>query len=111
MEDVTVVISQIAELVKSHAWVPLSSLVIGLILRLSKSDATWLFLARFNIPAKARPWAALALGVASGVLEAVVAGTAWPTALVGGVVSALTAISGHQLFIESARGGKEILEH
>lgn len=110
MDEVTTLIAQVAELAKGHAWVPLAALVIGLVIRLSKSDATWAFLARFNIPVQARPWAALALGVASGVLQAVTGGASWAAAIVGGLLSAVMAITGHELFVESLRGGREAFE-
>jgi len=89
--------------VSSHSWLAVSALVIGLLVRLLKSD-TW----GPTLPAKYRPWAALALGCASAVLEKVMAGASWQTALVDGLGSALAAVAGHDLVVESLLGGKEL---
>jgi hypothetical protein len=96
----------ILDLADKHAWPALATVVIGLLVRLLKSPAVPYPLDR--IPANARPLVALLLGLASGCLEHVAAGTPWQTALVQGVVAAGLAVFGHQLVIEGARGGQEI---
>lgn len=86
------------------AWIGLSALVIGLLVRLLKSDTPL----PFSIPAKWRPVAAIALGLLSGVLHALSTGTPWRDALVGGLSAGMVAIVGHDVGIESIRGGVEL---
>lgn len=99
------VAAQLWEMVKNHAWVPLAALVIHVVVRMSKSNSwpPW-----FTITARTRSWLALGLGIVSGILDAVVGGSAWGPALVGGLISAITAISGHDLIVESLRNGRDI---
>jgi hypothetical protein len=86
-------LEQILDLIHRHAWVALAALVIGLFALALKSPAIGSPLAR--IPREQRPRLILLAGVASGVLQAVVAGTPWIDALVGGLVSAGVAVLGH----------------
>lgn len=101
MDDV---IKQAADLFSRHAWVPLAALVIHVVVRMSKSDSwpPW-----FTITPRARAWLALGLGIFSGVLDAVVNGVSWQSAIVGGIISALIAIGGHDLVVESLRKGRD----
>lgn len=94
--------SQLGDLVAQHKWVAVSAIVIGLIVRLLKSDTRLP-----TVPPRARIWLALGLGVASGVLEKVASGTTWTTALVDGVSSAFLAVVSHEAVIASLRSGKE----
>ncbi len=98
----------ILDLADKHAWPALSAVAIGLLVRALKSPKVPPPLDR--IPARARPLVALLLGIASGALEAVVAGTPWQKAVIGGVIAAAVAIASHQLVIEGARGGRELGE-
>jgi hypothetical protein len=77
--------------------------VIGLITRLFKSDTR----IPLDIPPRLRIWLAFGLGAVSSVLEMVVAGTPWKTALVDGLVSAVLAVVGHDVLIGSMRDGRE----
>lgn len=85
-------------------WPLVSLLVIGFLVRLLKQDTKL----PITIPARWRPWIAMALGAASGVLEQIVQGTPWNDALLGGVAAALVAMGGHNLVVEGLLGGKEI---
>jgi hypothetical protein len=102
----------ITDLAQKHAWVALASFVIGLLVRLLKTDkATRLpvlgpYIAK--IPKAQRPAVALLLGIVSGALNAVATGTLWRDALVGGLVSAAVAVFGHQWLVEGVRGGREV---
>lgn len=102
-QSVSELISQGFALLSSHAWIPLAALVIAFLARLTKDDNVF----PINVPARARVWVVFALGTASGILQAITTGTAWPQAVGGGVLSALLAIFGHQGLIESLRNGKE----
>ena len=92
-------------LIAKHQWVALSSLIIGLIVRLMKEDTRF---PPFAIPARWRPMLAIGLGVLSGVLHTVASGTPWRDALLGGLVSGSLAIAGHGTVVDSARDGKDI---
>lgn len=94
------------ELANQHKWWALAATVIGLTVRLLKNDGP----IPITIPAKYRPWLAIGLGIVAGCIEKISMGTPWKTALVGGLVAGFAAISGHQLLVESARGGREIGE-
>lgn len=83
-------------------WFTLSAIVIGGIVRLLKSDTPLP-----TVPARARPWLALGLGSAAGVLQALTTGTPWPLALGSGFTAAVTAMTGHDLVVGSIRGGVE----
>lgn len=93
------------KLVAGHEWLALSALIIGALVRIMKSETFAGPLAR--IPAKWRPVIALGLGITSGVIDAIVNGTKWQTAVVSGLISATIAISAHEVGIETLRNGKE----
>lgn len=96
--------SQLGELVGQHKWVAVAAIVIGLLVRVVKSDIK----IPINIPPAARPWLALGLGLLSGVLEKAATGRTWTSAIVDGVVSAVIAMVAHDAVIGGLRGGKEI---
>lgn len=96
--------AEIVALISAHKWVPLAALVVGLCVRLLKSDTR----IPIDIPPRWRIWLAFALGGASGVLQAITTGTSWSDALIGGIVSTVMAILGQNVVVDSLRGGKEI---
>jgi len=98
--------SDLLTLIQQHKWFALAALAIGLVVRLLKSDGP----IPFTLPAKWRPWLAVGLGIVAGVLEKAGTGVAWREAVLGGVLAAFAAISGHQLLVESLRGGRELGE-
>lgn len=100
-------ITDIIPLIQSHAWVPLAALVIGFLVRTLKSDA-FVLPSWAAVAAPYRPLLVLALGVVSGVLDAIVGGTPWRDALVGGLLSALMALIGHTTIVDVLRGGRDI---
>lgn len=93
------------DLIAQHKWVGLAALVIGLIVRLMKEDTRF---PPFALAARWRPMLALGLGIASGVLQATSTGTPWRDAILGGLVSGVVAISGHEAIVESIRNGKDV---
>lgn len=107
MDDITTLLSQAGKLIEDHAWLPLASLVIFFAVRLVKDDrfVAW---CPIVIPPRYRSLLAVALGAISGVLQALTTGAKWPTAIVGGLISAYTAIAGHDLVVESIRKGRDI---
>lgn len=98
-------IEDLARLALEHQWTLLTAALIGLAVRALKSPLVPAPLDR--IPAKARPLAAILLGLASAGLQHVASGTPWRQALAEGLGAALVAIGGHDLVIEYLRGGRE----
>ncbi|WP_394833574.1 hypothetical protein LVJ94_44415 [Pendulispora rubella] len=96
-------LDEILTLAAQGKWIVVGAIVIGAIVRLLKSDTPLP-----TVPSQWRPWLALGLGAVAGIFQAVAAGTPWKKALLDGLVSALTAIAGHDLLIESLRRGREI---
>jgi hypothetical protein len=105
--DSLALLNQLLTLANGHAWIPLAAVAVGFIVRLSKSDkaVAWL---PVNIPAAYRPWLSLGLGVVSGALAKLAAGRSWPEAVIGGIFAGVLPITGHELFVESLRGGREV---
>mgnify|MGYP000084121610 CR=1 FL=1 len=100
-------ITDILPMIQAHAWVPLAALAIGFLVRTLKSDA-FVLPSWAAVAAPYRPLLVLALGIVSGVLDAVVAGTPWRDAIVGGLLSALMALIGHTTIVDVLRGGRDI---
>lgn len=108
------------QLLISPSWLGVAALVIGTMIRLLKGDpaVSWFppFLpARWRtLPPAWRPRVALALGVASSVVEKRAQGAPWPAAAVGGLLEGLAAggvaIAGHEVLVESLRKGRELGE-
>lgn len=103
----------IGQMISEGKWVLAFAALAGLGVRLLKDDAAvrWF---PFTIPAEWRPAMALALGVVAAVVRLKGGGLDWKTAVLTGVVEGLTAgsgaIAGHQLLVESMRGGREVGE-
>lgn len=81
----------------------LSSLVIGALVRLVKSDSRL----PVDIPARWRPLVAALLGVVAGVLDLLAEGEPLRAAVVAVLAPSLSAL-GHGVIIESLRGGREV---
>lgn len=94
----------LAELSLDRKWLAATALLIGLVVRVLKSDIKL----TPTIPSRWRPWLAIGLGVVAGVLDAMVRGTMWKKAIAEGVVAAVMAMVGHDLFIAGLRGGREL---
>lgn len=97
--------AQILDLIAQHQWVGVAALVVGFVVRLMKDDASF---PPFAVPARWRPFLALGLGVASGVLRAGSTGTPWRDAILGGLVSGFIAIAGHATVVDGVRDGKDV---
>jgi len=99
MDEIIKLLEQIAELGTGHAWIPMSGVIVGLCVRLVKSDklVAWF---PITVPPQYRAWTAMLLGVIAGVLDKVIAGGSLASALVGGLMAALAAISGNELIVE-----------
>lgn len=97
-------IPAVLALLKAHAWIGLAALLVGLLVRLLKSDVP----ITPTIPARYRPFLALALGQVAAVLDHVASGTPWKDAAIGGFLAAVVAMLGHEAAIEKLRGGQEV---
>jgi len=95
------------QLAMDHKWVAVSALIIGALSRVAKAGK---LTALMKVDARYRPLVVVGLGLASGVLEALMAGTAWPHALLGGLIAACVAMGGHNVLIEALRDGRELGE-
>lgn len=99
--------TQLFDLLAQRKWVAATAIVVGLIVRLLKSDTK----IPINIPPRVRAWLALGLGAVAGAIDKLVeAGhTTWTTALLWGVTGSVFAMVMHALIIDSIRGGKELV--
>ena len=81
----------------SHAaWVLTTIPIVYAFVRTLKSDVGWMA----NVPGPYRPWVAVGLGFASGLLEHVVAGEDLGTCIAGGVMAGVGAIGAHELALK-----------
>lgn len=99
-------LSQISAALDAGKWWIATAIAIMAIVRLMKASAT---LAE-KIPPRARTPFAFALALVSSVASTFVQGTPIVKALFLGTMTAAFACWGHQLVVESARGGRELLE-
>lgn len=107
LAPVSVPVTDLLALAQSHAWLAFSALLIGLVVRMLKDDA-FILPASWSVASKYRPLVAVGLGLVSGVLDAVVRGTPWRDAIVGGLLAALVAMLGHTGLVDVLRGGRDI---
>lgn len=96
-------LQKIVDLVVDNKWLPVGSLIIGLIIRLFKDDTKFP-----TVPPRVRTLLALILGTIAAVIDKISTGTSYEKALLWGIVAASISIIGHDLFIEGVRNGKEI---
>lgn len=99
----------IVRLVEQKAWIPLAAVVIGLFVRLTKSDrfAAWFPL---NVPPQGRAALALALGLVAGVISEFAKSGNWKSAVIGALLAGLMPIAAHDIVIEGRRNGRELGE-
>lgn len=98
---------QIIDLAVAHKWLALAAVIIGLFVRLLKSDNAF----PLTIPdawKKWKPAVAIGLGLLAGVLDKIATGTPWRDAMIAGLITGLIPVIGHQVGIEWLRDGKEI---
>jgi hypothetical protein len=99
----------IVTLVENKAWIPLAAIVIGLVVRLTKSDrfAAWF---PINVPPQYRAALALALGAVAGVISEFAKSGNWKSAIVGALLAGLMPIAAHDIVVEGVRKGRDIGE-
>ncbi len=92
-------------LVEKHPWPVVSTFLVGLVVRLMKSDTK----IPIDIPSRYRIWSALGVALVLATLGHFAFEKApWGTALAEGLVTWILAVLGHNVVIDSLRGGKEI---
>ncbi len=104
-------IELVQRLVADKAWVALTALAVGGLVRLLKSDrqVAWF---PWAVPARWRALLALGLGVAASTLSLRARGSSWLQALLAGGVEGLVAggaaVATHDVVIEGLRDGREL---
>lgn len=97
-------VEQLIELWTSGRWVLLAAVIVGFLVRLTKDDTKF----PVDLPPKARPYVAIALGAVLMSLEAVTAGKPWREAIARGIIAGAVAIIAHTFGIQWLRDGKEL---
>lgn len=103
--------NDVLHLVRSGAWIPLIAAAVGAAIRLSKTDAAVAWFPWVTKPEHRAYWA-LALGIAGGIADRIVAGAnardAVIVGLFGGLLAGQTSIAGHEVIVEGIRNGRDI---
>lgn len=94
----------VVDMIQKRAWLPLGALLIGLAVRLLKSDIKYFP----TLASRYRALAAIGLGQVAGTIESIIAGKTYKEAIVWGLVQSVIAMVAHDVFIGSIRNGKEI---
>jgi hypothetical protein len=109
-------VQEILALIAQHKWAMLIAVLGGLLIRLMKQDVDWFFtlppvfsIWRFRLEARrVRPWFIVALSIATFACERIGSGATGTRAFTDAFIVLVLPIVGHQLGIESLRGGKEL---
>jgi hypothetical protein len=95
-------------LVRDHNWIAIAAVIDGLLIRLAKSDRAVSFFPVAIAPSW-RPWCALLVGIVEGIIAIkLLSHGTWSEAIGGGISAGITAITGHELVVESLRGGRDM---
>lgn len=97
-------IQNLYTLLADHQYALAAALVIGLLVRLLKSDTK----IPITLPPAYRKYAALGLALAATVIERFAAGATWGKALFDGALAWALTEWGHKIVIEDLRGGREL---
>lgn len=104
MDSVT--IDTAVQLIRTHAWIPLVSLLAGAVIRISKNDAAVAWI-KFYIKPENRPLWAIAWAIVFAALDRLAVGGTWYDAIVGGLVAGCGAIAGHEIIVNKLRKGRD----
>ncbi len=80
---------------------------VGAIVRVLKDDSVPITIRGWTVPRSCRPLLALGLGAVGGAIDIAARGTPWKSAMLLGLTSAITAMTGHTVFVEGLRDGRE----
>lgn len=89
-------------LARDHAWLEISALVVGLLVRLLKGDVLGPV-----VPPRWRPALAWFLGLVAAALQMVVGGATVPEAVTTAILAPVLAMAGHATFVDWLRGGRD----
>lgn len=85
---------KLAALIDERKWVPIAAIVVGLLVRLIKDDTRGP-----SIPAAYRIYVAFGLSMLSGVLEKVVEGRTWTSAMCGAFITFVMPVVFHETVV------------
>jgi hypothetical protein len=97
----------IAGAIQNHQWALLAAIVIYALTAAMKQG--WLGSTLAKLPKRVIPLVPTVLGVVCVTSGELIGHQLWPMALANGLLAGFAPILGHELLIESARGGKEVV--
>jgi hypothetical protein len=102
----TVSADTLVQLVRANMWIPLLSVFVGMIIRLTKTDpaVAWF---KLNTKPQHRPLWALGLAVVGAAVDRLATGGTWYDAIAGGVVAGCGAVAGHEVIVNTIRKGRD----
>jgi hypothetical protein len=97
----------LVRLVRANIWIPAIAVIVGIIIRLAKSDpaVAWI---KIYIPPERRALWAMGLAIAGAAAERLATGGTWYDAIAGGLVAGSGAIAGHEIIVDTLRKGRDI---
>lgn len=100
-------INRAIDLAHTHTWIPLAAVVLGLLIRIMKSDTAvrWF---PIEISPRWRAWFSFGGGLVYGILHKVATGGTWGEAIVGGFLAGGGPIVGHELVVNALRNGRDL---
>jgi hypothetical protein len=99
----------IVQLIRTNAWIPLLALVVGALVRFTKSNTGREIFNMYTKP-EHRPLWAMVLAMVGAALDRLATGGTWYDAIAGGVVAGALAIAGHEIIVNTFRKGRDIGE-
>jgi hypothetical protein len=92
---------------RTNAWIPLIAVIVGAVIRLTKTDAAVAWFKVYTKP-EHRPAIALSLAIVGASVERLAVGGTWYDAIAGGIAAGSLAIAGHELYVNGIRKGRDI---
>jgi hypothetical protein len=92
------------QLLRSHAWIAILSILVGILVRLSKTDVAWF---KWNTKPEHRAFWAMGLAMLGAALDRLASGGTWYDAIAGGVVAGSGAIATHEVVVNGMRRGRD----
>lgn len=102
-------LDQLLSALAAHQWPMVVGILVYVVVALAKQGhlSTWL---AAHVPSAYQPLLAFLLAQASTATVAIVSGSPWSTAVLQAVEATAYAIMTHEVVIESARKGKELVK-
>jgi len=96
----------LVQLARANAWIPLIAIVVGTIIRLSKSDPLVARVKFYIKPQNRAAWA-IVWAIFLAALDRLATGGTWYDAIAGGFVAGCTAIAAHEVLVNGIRKGRD----